>query len=915
MTLNVNGMDVIFALDTGAQATVLTKSSFDRLKTKLNEPRRVLVGAGGNVLKHIGEVPVRIASRRKSIDCTVSVVDGVVRNLLGIEEIERLGLVSVVASVRSQLVDPFTKYRDLFEGLGTMPDTFSISLKEGVQPYQLFSPRPIAAGLKEKAKKELDSMLEMGVIERVERPTDWCSGLTIAPKANGGIRMCVDLTMLNKGVRRETYPLPRVSDMLARLSEGKIFSKLDANAGFWQVRLDEASRLMTTFITPWGRFCFKRMPFGISSAPEFFQRCMEKILDGLEGVVCLMYDVLIYGKNEDEHWNRVQSVLGRIRSSGMTLRKEKCEFGRSEVCFLGHLVSGSGIRPDPSKVAAILEMKPPSSKKGARRFMGMVNYLSKFSMKLADMAAPINAVTGHKSEWCWDDCQQKAFERIKSEITHLPTLCSFDLSKKHRVSADSSNHAVGAVLLQQNSSGLWQPVEYASRKLTEAERRYAMVEKEALAITWACEKFDYYLVGREFEVETDHKPLVAILGEKDLSKLPLRVQRFKLRMMRYGYTIFHTPGEQMYMADLLSRPINAVYTDQELINSDLVERFVCDYIRSHLVDERRELELVNALHVDVASRECQSQIQKDWCSYDRRKASEELKKLYSSRSKLTMCGNIIMHGSRVYVPVSLREVYLKRCHEGHQGVEKCRRRARQLFWWPTVSSDIECYVKECETCIKQGRIKHQPAMEQPLPKRPWDEIGADLFVFDHENYLVVMDYYSKWIETAKLVDQTAASVVREFKRIFSRFGVPSRIRTDNGPCFDSSLMKTFSDEWGFLHNTSSPRYPQSNGLAERAVGIVKGLWSDCGDQDAALLAYRTTPLACGYSPSQLMFARTVRSKIGMPVQEYVDYEQFESFEKESRVKAKAEWDNKYRAKDLPVLQVGERVWMWAEKVW
>ena len=162
--------------------------------------------------------------------------------------------------------------------------------------------------------------------------------------------------------------------------------------------------------------------------------------------------------------------------------------------------------------------------------MGMVNYLSKFSRKLATLTAPINAVTGQK-EFCWDRYQQKAFKEIKDEITRLPTLCSFDLNRKHRVSADSSLLAVGAVLLQPNDAGEWQPVEYASRKLMEAEQRYAMIEKEALAITWACEKFNYYLIGREFEIETDHKPLVALLGEKNLAKLPLRVQRFKVRMI------------------------------------------------------------------------------------------------------------------------------------------------------------------------------------------------------------------------------------------------------------------------------------------------------------------------------------------------------------------------------------------------
>ena len=156
--------------------------------------------------------------------------------------------------------------------------------------------RNIAAGLREKVKDEIDKILLMKVIEPVEIPTEWCSGLTIAPKPNGAIRLCVDLTRLNKGVKREMYPLPRVSDMLSRLSEGTIFSKMDANSGFWQVKLSEESKLFTTFISPWGRYCLRRMPFGMSSAPEFYKRTTEKILQDLEGVVCLMDDVLVYKK-------------------------------------------------------------------------------------------------------------------------------------------------------------------------------------------------------------------------------------------------------------------------------------------------------------------------------------------------------------------------------------------------------------------------------------------------------------------------------------------------------------------------------------------------------------------------------------------------------------------------------------------
>ena len=496
--MKVNGSEVDFTFDTGADVSTLTVKTSSKLGLNLKEPDRHLSGADGSSLKVLGFSRVNIESSYRTTDAPVYVLKGSSCNLLGMTELKNLNLLAVINGMCTDNFDPIQKFPKVFEGLGTMPGMFSITLRGEAEPVRLYSPRSIAAGLRSQAKKELDKMLTDKVIEKVEIPMDWCLGLTIAPKSGGKIRMCVDLTNLNKGVKREIYPLPKISDMLCKLSKGTMFSKLDANSGFWQVKLDPKSKLLTTFVTPWGRFCFRRMPFGISSAPEYFQRAMEKILDGLKGVICLMDDILVYGSDPSQHWARLHKVLERIESSGMTLRKEKCEFGLTEVKFLGHVVSGSTIKPDPGKIEAIVNMLPPSNKTEARRFTGMVNYLMKFSRKLAELCTPIYKVSGSKSEWYWGPDQQQAFEDVKKEMSKKPVLCTFDLRAKHRVSADASKNALGAVLLQLAGENKWQPVEYASRKMSETETRYAMVEKEALAITWACEKFDYYLIGRKF---------------------------------------------------------------------------------------------------------------------------------------------------------------------------------------------------------------------------------------------------------------------------------------------------------------------------------------------------------------------------------------------------------------------------------
>ena len=879
------------------------------LKLELNEPVRTLTGADGSLLNVLGVATVDIKSTYRATKATIYILKGSTRNLLGMPELRNLNLLAIVNGIENQKFDPVAAFPNVFSGLGTMPGQFTICLKKDYEAKRLFSPRPIAIGLKDKAKKELDRMLAEDVIEPVEEPTEWCSGLTIAPKKNGKIRICIDLTSLNKWVKREVYPLPRVSDMLSKLSNGMMFSKLDANSGFWQVKMDPKSKLLTTFITPWGRFCFKRMPFGISSAPEFFQRSMEKILSGLDGVICLMDDILIYGKDSKEHWHRVHKVLQRISDTGVTLQRDKCEFAKLEIKFLGHLISGNSVKPDPDKVKAILEISPPTTKKEARRFTGMVNYLSKFSSRIAELCAPIYSVTGSRSAWYWGDVQQQAFDAVKKELASSPVLCTFDLARRHRVSADASKNALGAVLLQLNDNGDWQPIEYASRKMTEVETRYAMIEKESLAITWAIEKFEYYLLGRHFEVETDHKPLVTVLGDKDIASLPARVQRFKMRLLRFSYNIFYTPGSRMYVADSLSRP-NYVSSNSEIdklncIDTELYVSAVCaDTKHDDLLDET----VFKHMMGDDVSLTCLKYIEHGW-QCEPKSLTGELKQLYSVKDRLTIANGLVYYDTRVYIPKSLRQTYLERCHKGHQGVTKCRRRAQAHFWWPGLSKDIADFIAKCNTCIVHSGIKHMPMVEYDLPSRPWEVVGTDVFEFKGCLYLVLIDYYSRWIEVEQIKTQTSAAIVSAMKNVFSRFGVPAVIRSDNGGCFIGEQFRLFAKENCIKLVTSSPRYPQSNGLAESAVKIVKRLWSKCDDRAAALLAYRTAPLSTGYSPSDLMLGRSVRTDLGVNTSLFVDYKDFEDREIARMNKIKVEWDKKYRCSELPVLQPGQTVFV------
>uniref|UniRef100_A0A8C7Z7B9 ribonuclease H n=1 Tax=Oryzias sinensis TaxID=183150 RepID=A0A8C7Z7B9_9TELE len=402
-----------------------------------------------------------------------------------------------------------------------------------------------------KVKEEIDRMEKMGVITKVEDPTEWCAGMVVVPKKSGAVRICVDFTNMNQAVRREKFILPSVEHTLGMLAGATVFSKLDANMGFWQVPLTEESAKYTTFITPFGRYYFNRLPFGIASAPEHFQKMMvTEVTSGLAGVLCHMDDILVWGKTQEEHDVRLHALLEKAQKAGITLNIDKCEFTCHKVRFLGHVISAAGVQPDPEKTSAVQKMGAPTNVSELRSFLGMVNQLGRFIPNLAEKDKVLRDLLSKKNHWYWGPEQQTAFERLKKELSSTPVLTLYDPNSVLKISADASSFGLGAVLLQK-SNAEWAPVAYASGAMTATEQRYAQVEKEALTATWACERFSCFVLGRSFELETDHKPLVSLLGGKALDDLPPRIQRFIIRLMRYNYKISHVAGKNLWTADTL----------------------------------------------------------------------------------------------------------------------------------------------------------------------------------------------------------------------------------------------------------------------------------------------------------------------------------------------------------------------------
>ena len=455
------------------------------------------------------------------------------------------------------------------------------------------------------------------------------------------------------------------SRTLAQLAGATLFSKLDTNNGSWQIPLEEESRLLTTFITPFGRYCFNKLPFGISSAPELFQRRMNTILDGLKGVRCQVDDILIFGRNQTEHDSRLIAVLKRIQAAKVTLNPEKCEFRRSQVKFLGHLIDSDGIQADPEKTSAVLKMKTPCNISDLRRFMGMANQLGKFSSCLAEISQPLRELLSTKQSWLWGPDQENAFLQVKEELTRPTVLALYDPEADTKISADASSFGLGAVLLQRTNE-TWRPMAYASRSMTETERRYAQIEKEALATTWACEKFLDYVLGRQFQIESDHKPLIPILSTKHLDNLPPRVLRFRLRLAKFNYTIHHVPGKLMYTADALSRaPL--VETDDPTDLPDEVVTFIATVVSMLPATEQRLESYRQAQAQDTICTQVMDYCKSGWPKKQSAIPSS-IVPYWTVRNFLTIHNNLLLYNNRIVVPLSLQNETLQKLHEGHQGI-------------------------------------------------------------------------------------------------------------------------------------------------------------------------------------------------------------------------------------------------------
>ncbi|UYV84832.1 K02A2.6-like, partial [Cordylochernes scorpioides] len=852
----VNGKEICFKLDSGAEVNVLPYTFTRQMKgLEIFQTNRKLTSYTGHEIKIKGIATLNCKTKNKTESLEFFIADGYYQPILGIEAIEKLSLIKKCDAVQTEqnnsAKEILNRHKNIFEGIGRLPIEHKIRLKENATPV-IAPSRKIPFSIREKVKAELERMEKLDIIEKVEEPNEWTHPIVVVQKPSGDVRICMDPRELNKYVQRERYILPTAETIFSELKGATVFSVFDASSAFWQVPLDKESTNLCTIATPFGRFRFKRLPYGLNSASEVFQRCINNILSGLQGTACYMDDILIYGNTMEEHNRNLETVLRRLEENNVKLNAKKQQIAVNKVNFLGHIISRDGIAIQASRAEAIQKLKRPENKTEVQRFLGMVTYLGKFIPNLSDKTAPLRKLISNKSEWKFGGEENDCFEKLKNMVSNAPILTFFDPTKPITISSDASQYGIGTVLMQGG-----QAIEYASFSLNATQRKYAQIEKELLAIVFGCERFQYYIWGNDVIVETDHKPLLSIV-KKPLEKLSPRLQRMVLRLMRFQISLKFTPGKNMFVADHLSRdPLK-----DEVDTSYLEGQTESVHMLLVTTDEKIK-RLQKETHGDHTLIQLIEYAKNGWPKY-KTKVCDEAKPYWQFQDEIHVSDGIVYKGNCIMVPSTLRKEILQVVHSSHQGIAASKEKARSAFYWPGMITQVENEVEKCRTCQEYSRKNPEESrIAHEIPEFPWEKIAVDFMEVSGTSSILVVDYHSKFVEIRKLSSKRETETILQLKTIFRTHGIPRTLVSDNGPPFNSTGFKNFAQKYEFKHQTSSPKYPRSNGQVERTIQTIKGLIIKAvksgRDPNLALMEFNNTPKYDLPSPTQMLMGRSVRT--------------------------------------------------------
>jgi len=753
------------------------------------------------------------------------------------------------------------------------------------------SPRrpPLSAGDAE--TEIINEMLAAGVIE--PSTSEWASPVCLVKKPDGSYRFCIDYRRVNAVSRKDGFPIPDIQDALDSLRGARWFATLDLLSGYWQLGMTERARERSAFCTRRGLFQFCRMPFGLSGAPATFCRLMSIVLGDYVGVLCLCYldDVIVFAKTQHELLERLDQIFTRLSQYGLKIKPSKCVLFRTEIQFLGHLVTASGVQPLPDKVQAIKDWPTPRCLRDARAFYGLVGYYRKFVAGFATIAEPLTRLTRKGTKFAWTEEADTAFNKLKQCMLEVPTLAFPYPDRPCIVDTDSSDVAYGSVM-SQIVDGQERPIAFFSRVMSTAQQNYCATKRELLAVIASLQHFRHYLLNVPVILRTDHHSLKWL---KTFKRPEGILARWMETLSEFDITVEHRPGRVHSNADGLSRQ-NCKQcwgkTSKEPWVDELERANECTGpLGLHALQLLPELpdETVKDMQTDdLAIGPIRYWLENDHepTVDDLRQIPPEGRKLWSQRSSLTILNDVLVrkceNENQLMVPDTLRRRLFDSAHAGplaaHLGPERTLAQLKPYYFWPGMSKDIKNWCQACDICA----CSHGPPprahapMQKVIAAAPMDMVAIDILsglptASDGSTcILVAVDYMSKWAEAFALPNEEAHTCMTAlYNGFFSRFGLPTQLHSDQGRNFESKLVQELVKLTGIRRTRTTPFHPRSDGQTERMnrtiLAMLRATAYDHPEDwpeklPVIMSAYRmTVHSTTGVTPNEAMLGRSTRS--------------------------------------------------------
>lgn len=680
----------------------------------------------------------------------------------------------------------------------------------------------IPPAFKAETERRIQDLLASGIIERVTDSMNksYCSSLLVVPKGKNDIRLVVDLRGPNQAIIRTPFKMPTLESILADLPDCKWFSTIDLTSAFFHVVLHENSRHLTNFFAGEAMYRFQRLPFGLTNAPDIFQEIMQTIvLAECIGARNYLDDILVFGKTKQEHDRNLEEVMRRLRDHNVSINDKKCVFRQNSVKFIGFQLGYDGLRIEEEKLKAIRGFRKPETQQEVKSFLGLINFTERFIPNRADKTKKLRELA--KSEnFHWSEEEEVEFMFLKEKaLETISTLGYFDVNDHTELYVDASPFGLGAVLVQHNKEGVPRVISCASKSLTETEMRYPHTQKESLAMVWGIERFTFYLTGKRFVVRTDSEANEFIFGKGyKLSKRAIsRAESWALRLQAYDFEVKRIPGESN-VADALSRLISKSQVDEPFEEED----------------EENLLYSLEAGSMNITWQNIALESEKDVDLIEVRKAitsgiwPKHLVSYEAQLKDLRVSNQMLFKEDKVVLPSNLHLKAIEEAHKGHIGCPAMKRILREFFWWPNMSSHVEKFVRNCNTCVViSKRNPPIPLSNRRLPEGPWEILEVDFLTVNgcgFGEFMVLVDTYSRFLTVVEMRSTDARSTNDALQKIFFTWGLPLILQSDNGPPFQSNEFVRFWEAKGVKIRKSIPLCPQTNGAVERQnQGIIKAL--------------------------------------------------------------------------------------------